>query len=107
MKEKANVPELRFPEFQGDWKTDPLGNLFIERNEKGFSDLPLLSLTEKDGIIPQKETNRKDNSSADKSKYLRICRGDIAYNTMRMWEGRSAYVDIEGVVSPAYTICQP
>lgn len=27
--------------------------------------------------------------------------------TMRMWEGRSAYVGIEGLVSPAYTVCKP
>ena len=26
---------------------------------------------------------------------------------MRMWEGRSARVGIEGVVSPAYTVCRP
>jgi len=62
---------------------------------------------DKEGIIPQDATNRKNNSNADKSKYLRVLPGDIAYNTMRMWEGRCAYVGIEGVVSPAYTICEP
>ena len=62
---------------------------------------------DKEGIVPQDETNRKNNSSSDKSKYLRVVPGDIAYNTMRMWEGRSAYVRIEGLVSPAYTVCKP
>ena len=72
-----------------------------------MTDLPLLSLTDKDGIIPQEETNRRDNSSVNKSKYLRVVPGDVAYNTMRMWEGRSAYVGLEGLVSPAYTVCKP
>jgi type I restriction enzyme, S subunit len=84
-----------------------LGELFTERQETGLTNLPLLSLTERDGIVPQEETNRRDNSSADKSKYLRVVPGDVAYNTMRMWEGRSAYVGLEGLVSPAYTVCRP
>lgn len=106
---KAVVPRLRFPEFRGseDWAPELLGRIFSERHEVGFANLPLLSLTDKNGIIPQEESNRKDNSSADKSKYLRVAPGDIAYNTMRMWEGRSAYAEIEGVISPAYTICRP
>lgn len=103
------VPPLRFPEFkdEDEWSHAPLGRLFSERQEAGFTDLPLLSLMDKEGIVPQEETNRKNNSSADKSKYLRVVPGDIAYNTMRMWEGRSAYVGIEGLISPAYTVCMP
>jgi type I restriction enzyme S subunit len=106
---KTAGPKLRFPEFldAGDWNRVPLGRLFSERTESGFIDLPLLSLMDKEGIVPQEESNRKDNSNADKSKYLRVVPGDIAYNTMRMWEGRSAYVGIEGLISPAYTVCAP
>ncbi|WP_186103416.1 restriction endonuclease subunit S [Burkholderia gladioli] len=105
----ALLPRLRFPEFQGttEWAHARLGRLFSERQETGCIDLPLLSLMDKEGIVPQEETNRKNNSSADKSKYLRVVPGDIAYNTMRMWEGRSAYVGIDGLVSPAYTVCIP
>lgn len=106
---KRVVPKLRFPEFRSSegWIRGALGELFSERRESGFANLLLLSLTDKEGIIPQEESNRKDNSNADKSKYLRVVPGDIAYNTMRMWEGRSAYVGIEGIISPAYTVCAP
>ena len=55
----------------------------------------------------QSDTERKDNSNADKSKYLRVSVDDIAYNTMRMWQGRCVYANIEGIVSPAYTVCRP
>lgn len=101
-----NVPELRFPEFTGEWAEKRLGDSFKERKEKNRNDLPLLSLGEK-GLLYQSDTNRKDNSNTDKSKYLRIALGDIAYNTMRMWQGRCVFVDKEGIVSPAYTVCQP
>lgn len=105
----ALVPKLRFPEFRGaeEWKGKRLGELFADRQESGLSGLPLLSLMDKEGIVPQEDSNRKNNSNSDKSKYLRVVPGDIAYNTMRMWEGRSALVGLEGLVSPAYTVCEP
>ncbi|MBF0244824.1 MAG: restriction endonuclease subunit S, partial [Planctomycetes bacterium] len=103
------VPKLRFPEFReaGEWKSKRLGDLFSDRQESGLTGLPLLSLMDKEGIVPQEDSNRKNNSNSDKSKYLRVVPGDIAYNTMRMWEGRSALVGLEGLVSPAYTVCEP
>jgi len=100
---------LRFPTYKNtnEWEIKKLGDCFTERIERNRCDLPLLSLTESDGIILQEETNRKNNSNADKSKYLHVCIGDIAYNTMRMWQGRCAMVTIDGIVSPAYTILKP
>jgi len=103
---KSCAPRLRFPGFTGDWKERLLGDSFEERNEKNRGDLPLLSLGEA-GLVYQSETARKDNSNEDKSKYLRVAIGDIAYNTMRMWQGRCVCAGIEGIVSPAYTVCKP
>lgn len=89
------------------WRRVKLGEIFKERKETKFNDLTLLSITRESGVLPHSETNRKDNSNQDKSKYLRICPGDIGYNTMRMWQGVSALSSLEGIVSPAYTICIP
>lgn len=94
----------RLPGFVGSWKKDPLGKLFFERKETGCENLEMLAITGSKGIIPKKELDLKDNSSEDKSKYLKVCIGDIGYNTMRMWQGVSAYSNYEGIVSPAYTI---
>lgn len=102
------LPELRFPEFknEGEWKEVYLGEVFTERVESNCSFLPLLSLGQ-DGVYPQSESSKRDISNKDKSKYKRICPNDIGYNTMRMWQGRSALSQIEGIVSPAYTIITP
>lgn len=97
----------RLPGFVGSWKKDPLGKLFLERKETGCENLEMLAITGAKGIIPKKELDLKDNSSEDKSKYLKVCIGDIGYNTMRMWQGVSAYSNYEGIVSPAYTILKP
>ncbi|QHG87802.1 MULTISPECIES: restriction endonuclease subunit S [Xanthomonas] len=90
-----------------DWKAYQLGDLFTERIEGKQDSLPLLSITRDDGIVLRDSVGRKDTSNEDKSKYLRICPGDIGYNTMRMWQGVSALSQIEGIVSPAYTIILP
>ncbi|MDX2286075.1 MAG: restriction endonuclease subunit S [Bacteroidia bacterium] len=99
--------ERRVAGFEGAWKEVRLGEVFSERKETGFEGLPLVSITGDRGVIWRDELDKKDSSSEDKSKYLRICPGDIGYNTMRMWQGRSAVSDREGIVSPAYTVLTP
>lgn len=96
----------RLKGFGGEWKEKHLGDMFIERNETKYFDLPLLSIGQ-NGVYPQDESVKKDTSNDDKSKYKRICPGDIGYNTMRMWQGRSALSELEGIVSPAYTVVTP
>lgn len=98
---------IHVPTKEEMWKQVRMKSLFKERKEGNRGDLPLLSITNSAGVIPHSETNRKDSSNKDKSKYLRICSGDIGYNTMRMWQGVSALSTLEGIVSPAYTICIP
>jgi type I restriction enzyme, S subunit len=97
----------RVGRFRTEWREWRLGQLFQERVESDRSDLPLLSITREEGVVPRDGIDRKDTSSEDKSKYLRICPGDIGYNTMRMWQGVSALSRHEGIVSPAYTVCVP
>ena len=97
----------RLPGFTGEWKKVKLGEIFSERNEINKETLPLLSITAERGVILQSESDKRDISNEDKSKYKRICPNDIGYNTMRMWQGRCALSKLEGIVSPAYTIVIP
>lgn len=97
----------RLSEFSGEWKEVKLGDVFDERNETNRDGLSLLSITGDRGVIYQSDSDKRDISNDDKSKYKRICPNDIGYNTMRMWQGRSALSALEGIVSPAYTIVTP
>ena len=99
-------PKIRFRGFTDDWEQRKLGDCFIERVES-MPDGELLSVTINDGIKKFSELGRYDNSNDDKSKYKKVCVGDIAYNSMRMWQGASGYSPYEGIVSPAYTVLSP
>ena len=106
MREKMNTPTLRFGGFENVWEQRKLGDCFAERVES-MPDGELISVTINDGIKKFSELGRQDNSNDDKSKYKKVCIGDIAYNSMRMWQGASGYSPYEGIVSPAYTVLSP
>jgi type I restriction enzyme S subunit len=95
----------RLSGFKGAWAECSLGDVFNERRDVNSHNLQLLAITGSRGVIPASEIERKDSSNPDKSKYKIIRKGDIGYNTMRMWQGVSAVSDLDGIVSPAYTIC--
>lgn len=98
---------LRFRGFESSWDELRLGELFEERRESGYDKLPLLAVTATDGVVERSSLDRRDTSAEDKSKHLHVCTGDIVYNTMRMWQGVFGLSPMEGIVSPAYTVCRP
>lgn len=105
-KEKRKIPEIRFPGFTDDWEQRKLGDVFSERSERS-SEGELISVTINSGVVKASELDRKDNSSNDKSNYKKVEVGDIAYNSMRMWQGASGYSSYDGILSPAYTVIIP
>ena len=64
-------------------------------------------MTMNDGVMPRSEIEGKDNSSEDKSNYKVVCKGDMVYNSMRMWQGANGVSNYDGIVSPAYTVLMP
>ena len=104
--EGETMPKVRFKGFEDSWKKESLGNLFSERIESNV-DGEMLSVTMNSGIIKAADNGRFDNSNSDKSKYKVVKVGDIAYNSMRMWQGASGCSQYEGIVSPAYTVVVP
>ena len=105
-KNEEKTPKIRFSGFTSDWEQRKLGECFSERVES-MPDGELISVTISDGIKKFSELSRHDNSNDDKSKYKKVCVGDIAYNSMRMWQGASGYSFYDGIVSPAYTVLSP
>ena len=69
--------------------------------------MELLSVTMNDGVKPRSEIEGKDNSSEDKSNYKIVRKGDMVYNSMRMWQGANGISPCDGIVSPAYTVLMP
>lgn len=100
------TPRVRFKGFKGEWITSILGEIFSERVESNIYG-EMLSVTMNNGIIKASENGRFDNSNSDKSHYKVVKVNDIAYNSMRMWQGASGCSEYEGIVSPAYTVVAP
>lgn len=88
------------------WIETKVGDVYKERQERYEEGLDLLSVTMNDGIKKRADIGGKDNSSSDKYNYKRVYKGDIVYNSMRMWQGASGVTDYNGVVSPAYTVLE-
>ncbi|KRL83658.1 restriction endonuclease subunit S [Ligilactobacillus apodemi] len=105
-KNDEKYPEIRFSGFADAWELRRIGECFEERSsrsEKG----ELISVTINSGIIKASELERKDISSSSKANYKVVRVGDIAYNSMRMWQGASGYSPYNGILSPAYTVLKP
>lgn len=89
------------------WQECRLGDLFENRKERGCQGLPTLSVTMNDGLVDRDEMDRKQESALSAEEHLLVKAGDIAYNTMRMWQGAFGLANVDGVVSPAYVVLKP
>ncbi|MCC4502193.1 restriction endonuclease subunit S, partial [Limosilactobacillus reuteri] len=99
-------PLLRILHGDNSWWNNYIGEVFTERVDKGSSE-KLLSVSITDGVYPFDESKRKNNSSDDKHNYKKVFQNDIAYNSMRLWQGALGVSKYEGIVSPAYTVLKP
>ena len=103
----ANKPNIRFKGFTDDWEQRKLGEVLNERSERANGEEELLSVTISNGVIQQSSSVKKNTASEDKSNYKIVCKGDVPYNSMRMWQGAVGYSRYDGIVSPAYTVLIP
>ena len=104
-KQGETVPEVRFKGFTGEWMESRIGDCFSERKERsGVGEM--LSVTINSGVRKARELDRTVRIG-DTSNYKVVRQGDIAYNSMRMWQGASGYSQYDGIVSPAYTVIIP
>ena len=83
--------------------------LFSHRVEAGIVGLPVLQVSLRSGITAEEhdQFGRPKRLIADATKYKRIHQGDMAYNTMRMWQGAVGVSPNDGLVSPAYVVIKP
>ncbi len=90
------------------WEVERVFSAFNERVETGHPDLPNLNITIGRGVqVEAFEGARKKRLIEDLNAYKRARKGDIAYNTMRMWQGAVGDVPVDGLVSPAYVVARP
>lgn len=69
------------------WGTARNGNLFAVRKEKGYPELPVLEISIQAGVNVRDKDNGRKQHIEDRSEYQRAVHNDLAYNTMRAWQG--------------------
>ena len=88
-----NVPNLRFPEFSGEWERCSLGDIttnFSRRNKEEVR-YPMFSVTNNRGFVPQSEQfEDREMVGEDIKAYKIIHKNDFAYNPARINVGSIA-----------------
>lgn len=107
MEKQNEEPILRFPEFSRQWELKKLGDLFINRRQKGNVNLPIFSVTQDRGLISRKSLDRTMQNDAKPEDNLCVESNDLVYNTMRMWQGAIGIANQKCMVSPAYIVLKP
>ena len=77
-----NVPNLRFPEFSGEWQNVTLSDIVTRvtrKNKNNESRLPL-TISAQYGLVDQISFFNKVVASADMSNYYLLKEGEFAYN---------------------------
>jgi len=90
------------------WRVMRNGSLFGQRSQTGYAELPILEVSLKTGVQVRSFGGAKRKQvMSDFGKYKRAVKGDLAYNTMRMWQGALGICPVDGLVSPAYVVARP
>ena len=90
------------------WQVVRNGQIFVQRNEVGFPDLPILEVSLTTGVrVRDFENSIRKQVMSDRNLYKRAVKDDIAYNMMRMWQGAVGVAPVDGLVSPAYVVAKP
>lgn len=102
----VGVPWLdRVPAHWEVWRN---GRLFAKAGDTGFPELPILEVSLKTGVrVRDFEGSARKQVMAEREKYQRARRGDLAYNMMRLWQGAVGVAPVDGLVSPAYVVARP
>ncbi len=94
-------------EIPEDWTVALLKYSIRWKSVKGQPDSQVLSLYRDYGVIPKDSRDDNHNvTSLDTSGYKVVEVGDFVINKMKAWQGSMAVSSYNGIVSPAYHVCE-
>lgn len=95
-------------EIPSHWEFAQLRKFLSLVSVKGHGDKQLLSVTREQGVIVRDVESKEANHNYipdDLSNYKLVKKGQFAINKMKSWQGSYAVSNYEGIVSPAYYVC--
>lgn len=90
------------------WEVKRLRHFIKFVSVKGHGEKPLLSVTREQGVIERNVESKEENHNFipdDLSGYKLVRKGQFVINKMKSWQGSYGVSDYEGIVSPAYYVC--
>ena len=96
------------PFMPSHWKLDHLRNFLSMVSVKDKADKTLLSVTREKGVIVRDVDDAESNHNFipdDLSGYKYVQPGQFVINKMKSWQGSYGVSKYEGIVSPAYYVC--
>ena len=94
-------------EIPDDWKISKAKTILRNKSIKNHPEAEVLSLYRDLGIVPKNSRDDNHNvTSDDTASYKFVQKGELVLNKMKTWQGSLAVSDYEGIVSPAYYVCE-
>ncbi|MCD8296950.1 MAG: restriction endonuclease subunit S, partial [Prevotella sp.] len=90
------------------WELKKIRNFTKMISIKGYGDMALLSVTREKGVIERNIDDKDENHNYipdDLSGYKLVKKGQFVINKMKSWQGSYGVSDYNGIVSPAYYVC--
>jgi type I restriction enzyme S subunit len=92
---------------KGPVKFRRASELFTNRSERNSSGLPILSVTQDQGVVLRSSLDRRIRHDEETNGTYKIVRKGDFVISLRSFQGGLEYSEIEGAVSPAYHIIHP
>lgn len=96
------------PKLPSHWKLEQLRKYIRLVSKKGYPEKQLLSVTRELGVIIRDTESKEENHNFipdDLSGYKYVKEGQFVINKMKSWQGSYGVSAYEGIVSPAYYVC--
>ena len=91
------------------WKASKLRCYLKLVSVKGHGDKSLLSVTRELGVIRRNVESKEENHNyipEDLNGYKLVKKGQFVINKMKSWQGSYGVSGLDGIVSPAYYVCE-
>ena len=96
------------PKLPSHWQLEQLRKYIRLVSIKGHPEKQLLSVTREQGVIVRDTESKEENHNfipEDLSGYKYVQKGQFVINKMKSWQGSYGVSEHEGIVSPAYFVC--
>ena len=96
------------PKLPSHWQLKQLRKYIRQVSKKGYPEKQLLSVTREQGVIVRDTESKEENHNfipEDLSGYKYVEEGQLVINKMKSWQGAYGVSNYEGIVSPAYFVC--